>query len=49
MTAFSAKFLPFVPFPRSFAPNFGEIFAMAREIYAFFLAEIRAFSNELQA
>jgi hypothetical protein len=43
MTAFSAKFLPFAPSPRNFAKNFGEIFALAREIYAKILAEIRAF------
>jgi hypothetical protein len=36
MTAFSAKFLPFVPSPPNFAQNFGEIFALAREIYANF-------------
>jgi hypothetical protein len=39
----SPKFLPFVPSPRNFARNFGEIFALAREIYAKFLAEIRVF------
>ena len=37
MTEFSAKFLPFVPYPRNFARNLGEIFALAREIYAKFL------------
>jgi hypothetical protein len=49
MTAVSAKFLPFAPSSRNFARNFGEIFALAREIYAIFLAEIRAFSNKIQA
>jgi hypothetical protein len=47
--SFFCEFLPFVLCPRNFARNFGEVFALAREIYAIFLAEIRAFLNEMQA